>query len=53
MIAGRRPFLLLLNGNIHTMDADQPRATALAWTVAPGASWLSATMARFARSRAR
>ncbi len=30
MIAGRRPFLLLLNGNIHTMDADRPRATALA-----------------------
>jgi predicted amidohydrolase YtcJ len=30
MIAGRRPFLLLLNGNIHTMDADHPRATALA-----------------------
>jgi predicted amidohydrolase YtcJ len=30
MLAGRRPLLLLLNGNIHTMDADHPRATALA-----------------------
>src|SRR5262245_30842046 len=30
MIAGRRPFLLLLNGTIHTMDADVPRVSALA-----------------------
>ncbi len=30
MIPGRRPLLLLLNGVIHTMDPDQPRADAIA-----------------------
>ncbi|HEX6544379.1 MAG TPA: amidohydrolase [Ktedonobacterales bacterium] len=30
MILTRRPVLLLLNGDIHTMDATTPRATALA-----------------------
>ncbi|MGZ6388397.1 MAG: amidohydrolase family protein, partial [Ktedonobacterales bacterium] len=30
MVIGRRPVLLLLNGNIHTMDADHPHATAMA-----------------------
>lgn len=30
MPIGRRPLLLLLNGNIHTMDTDHPHATALA-----------------------
>jgi hypothetical protein len=30
MPLGRRPLLLLLNGAIHTMNPDQPRATALA-----------------------
>jgi predicted amidohydrolase YtcJ len=30
MALGRRPLLLLLNGSIHTMDPDHPRATALA-----------------------
>jgi predicted amidohydrolase YtcJ len=30
MTPGRRPLLLLLNGDIHTMDPDHPRATALA-----------------------
>src|SRR5262245_11835080 len=30
MTLGRRPLLLLLNGNVHTMEADTPRATALA-----------------------
>src|SRR5579862_1653554 len=30
MPLGRQPMLLLLNGNIHTLDGDQPRATALA-----------------------
>ncbi len=30
MPLGRRPILLLLNGDIHTMEAAQPRATALA-----------------------
>jgi len=30
MVLSRRPVLLLLNGDIHTMDAANPRATALA-----------------------
>ncbi|HEX8034095.1 MAG TPA: amidohydrolase family protein [Ktedonobacterales bacterium] len=30
MVIGRRPVLLLLNGNIHTMDADHPHATSMA-----------------------
>lgn len=30
MPIGRRPLLLLLNGNIHTMDLDHPHATAMA-----------------------
>lgn len=30
MPVGRRPLVLLLNGNIHTMDLDQPHATAMA-----------------------
>ena len=30
MMPGRRPLLLLLNGDIHTMDPDHPRASALA-----------------------
>lgn len=30
MPLGRQPVLLLLNGSIHTLDADRPRATALA-----------------------
>lgn len=30
MFLGRRPLLLLLNGAIHTMNPDQPHATALA-----------------------
>ena len=30
MTPGRRPLLLLFNGDIHTMDPDRPRATALA-----------------------
>ena len=30
MTPGRRPLLLLLNGDIHTMDPDHPRASALA-----------------------
>lgn len=30
MLLGRRPVLLLLNGDIHTMNADQPRVSALA-----------------------
>ena len=30
MLIGRRPLLLLLNGNIHTMDPTHPHTTALA-----------------------
>src|SRR5690349_12498189 len=30
MISGRHPVLLLLNGAIHTMDPDHPRAEAIA-----------------------
>lgn len=30
MVIGRRPVLLLLNGNIHTMDVAHPHATAMA-----------------------
>ena len=36
MPMGRRPILLLLNGDIHTMEATQPRATALAVDRASG-----------------
>ncbi len=36
MPLGRRPILLLLNGDIHTMEAAQPRATALAVDRASG-----------------
>jgi len=36
MFSGRRPILLLLNGGIHTMNPDQPRATALAVDRASG-----------------
>lgn len=36
MIAGRRPVLLLLNGAIHTMDANQPLVSALAVDRASG-----------------
>ncbi len=36
MFAGRRPVLLLLNGVIHTMDADQPLVSALAVDRASG-----------------
>lgn len=36
MPLGRRPILLLLNGDIHTMEATQPRATALAVDRASG-----------------
>ncbi|MEO7001239.1 MAG: amidohydrolase, partial [Ktedonobacterales bacterium] len=36
MFPGRRPILLLLNGDIHTMDPDKPRATALAVDRASG-----------------
>ncbi len=37
MPLGRRPILLLLNGAIHTMNPDQPRATALAVDRSSGA----------------
>jgi len=36
MPLGRRPILLLLNGDIHTMEAAQPHATALAVDRASG-----------------
>src|SRR5579884_1509132 len=37
MPVGRRPVLLLLNGSIHTMNPDQPRASALAVDRSSGA----------------